>query len=94
MSNVIHFNFRKSNLMPASTEYSVDIYCGNLKRYQLDVLAVTIEDAYTKILKEVVHFNLKLIKCFILFEGLIAHRKKIQAGVKMWEDSEIEASLA
>ena len=42
-----------------------------------------------KILKEVVFFKLKLIKCCVLFEGYISQRKTVQPALEIWENAEI-----
>lgn len=94
MSNIIYFDFCQSKRGQAIKGFSVDIYCGNLKRYQIDISASCIDEAFNKIIQEVAYFKLKLIKCFVLFEGYISQRKPIQSALKIWENTEIRESLA
>jgi hypothetical protein len=94
VSNIVYLDFGKSKRGQQGQGFSVDIYCGNLKRYQIDISASCIEEAFNKIIQEVAYFKLRLIKCFVLFDGYISQRKKVQPALKIWENTEIRKSLA
>ena len=81
MSNVIELDFSRR---ASKFAFSADVYSYDMKKFQFQVTAESISDAYDVFVWEANCQRVKIIQCIAIYKDNVHERKENQAPEKVW----------
>jgi hypothetical protein len=82
MTSVIYVDFAEHNRV---VSYSADVYSADMKKYQFQVLASSMTEAYYSFVVEYVSLNVSVVRCMAIYLGLSEQRDSLQSPEKVWQ---------
>lgn len=80
MGSVVHLRFSRGFRRQV---FSADVYCNNRKKYQFQIEAASITEAYFAMVAEAVSRGVRLIRCIAIYIGRVRDRSEYQVPAKI-----------
>lgn len=87
MGNIVHLGFK--NGCVNSQSFSADVYTSNRRKFQVQIQAESVTDAYFRAVAKAFHQGISMVRCVAIYEGGSAERFDGQSPVKIWHQAEL-----
>ena len=87
MGKVIHIDFNGQDLI---NKYNADVYTSDMKKYQFNVIAASINEAYFNVVGQAALHDISAIRCVAVYTGRAEERVPLITPEKVWTQKETE----
>lgn len=87
MSNIVNFDFKHRS--EDARLFSADVYTDSRQKFQIEILAESVTDAYFRAVASAFHQGVSMVRCVAIYDGSNSKRSSGQAPVKIWQQADL-----
>jgi len=91
LSNIVNLGFKHRCVNARA--FSADVYTNNRKKFQIQIQAESVTDAYFRAVANAFHQGISMVRCVAIYEGSNSERFSGQAPVKIWQQAELAIAI-